>query len=150
MTSDQKKAVLVFSWLNNITVAVVTGGVLCFQIAKNVTKYFKPSVDSIIAKVVTKYFRPLVDFNRKDANPPLYRNVDYISAYIPQVQSKKLLFPIVCCDMSAVPLRHYPSIINDSIGEATDPKVINNKTLEEVNKNAYLLSNVSNLLLYSI
>lgn len=114
MTSDQRTAVLVFSWLNYVTFASVTAGVLCFQIAKVVTKYFRPSVDSV-----------------GNASNILYRDVNGISAYIPQVISKKLLLPIVCCDMSTVPLRHYPLIMNSTIGEATDPKVINNKKLEE-------------------
>jgi hypothetical protein len=107
MTMDQRRAVKLYSYASMISFALVTTWLIYVYGKGLISKTFCATPEPV-----------------GDPSTITFRDVNGISAYIPQITRKGLLFPIICCDISSVPLRHFPMIMNSTFTDMPDPKVI--------------------------
>jgi hypothetical protein len=107
MSEDQHKAIKIYSVAHVIMFVVFVMHIFYWSMYETLIKWFCPSHNDV-----------------GDASDIKFRELQGLSAYVPQIQRKKILFPIICCDISTIPRRHFSMVIQSNFADIFDPKVM--------------------------
>mmetsp|Transcript_22556 Transcript_22556/g.32971 ORF Transcript_22556/g.32971 Transcript_22556/m.32971 type:complete len:978 (-) Transcript_22556:237-3170(-) len=109
MTQDQSKLVKLYGYACIVALSILLAWGLLYRVSKRILKLFSPSM-----------MKSVNDKTHSNGSAT-FRCIQGAPAYVPVVERKQLLAPIICCDVSRVPTRFSPVRISGSWDEQHDP-----------------------------